>query len=521
MDTKGVVAAGHDDTARAAQIILEEGGNAFDAVLGALCAACITEPVLASLGGGGFLLAHSVEKGGSPLLYDFFTHTPRHKRDISEIDFFPVVADFGEAQQEFNIGMGAMATPGIVKGLFGVNEDLGSMPMSKIVEPAIKLASDGVAVNRFQEYLFSVVEQIYISNETSLKAFESSSRPGKLAGEGDVLTQPEFADTLDCLAREGEDLFYKGEIAALLAKDSAINGGYLRRDDLEVYQLHRRQPLEIGFGDARILTNPPPSTGGILIAFALGLLDGGVLGGEKFASTGHLEKLLNAMMLTNEARIESHLHDDTGQSAEGSLLDPDFLELYRSRLLGRPKAHRGTTQISVIDAKGNAASLTLSNGEGAAYIVPGTGIMINNMLGEEDINPHGFNQWPTDVRMASMMAPSLIERRDGQITALGSGGSNRIRTAIMQVIVNMIDFDMSLYDAIESPRIHFERGLLSVENGFGEGELASLQNLVEEMKIWSDRNMFFGGVHAVHIDAAKGHLEGAGDPRRAGVTLRA
>ena len=518
MKPKGVVAAGHDETAKAAQIILEEGGNAFDAVLAAVCAACIAEPVLASFGGGGFMLAHSIDRGGKPILYDFFVQTPRSGRPPDEVDFFPVVADFGEATQEFHIGLGAMATPGMVKGLFGAHEDLGSMPMTKIIEPAIKLAKDGVAMTQFQEYLFSVVEKIYISNETCRKVYGGDSGPGKLATVGDTLRYPEFADTLDCLAREGEDLFYRGEIASTLARDSRLGGGYLTRDDLDSYQLVRRAPLELSYGDARIMTNPPPSTGGVLIAFALELLKECGLAAETFGSTSHLDKLLKAMNLTNEARVESYLQQSSNAKGADNLLHPEFLETYRSRILGRPKAPRGTTHISVVDAQGNAAALTLSNGEGTAYIIPGTGIMMNNMLGEEDINPDGFNQWPRDMRMASMMAPSLIERKGGDVTALGSGGSNRIRTAILQVILNLVDFSMPLQDAIECPRLHFERGLLSVETGFDEREMASLREAVEEIKVWSGRNMFFGGVHAVHFDPAKGHMEGAGDPRRAGVS---
>ena len=518
MKPKGVVAAGHDETAKAAQIILEEGGNAFDAVLAGVCAACIAEPVLASLGGGGFLLAHSLERGRKPVLYDFFVQTPKAGRPLDEVDFSPVLADFGEATQEFHIGLGAMAVPGMVKGLFGAHEELGSMPMAKIVEPAVRLAKDGVVMTRFQEYLFSVVEKIYVSNENCRKVYGGGAESGKLASAGDTLRFPEFADTLDCLAREGEDLFYRGEIASALVRDSRLDGGYLTKADLDSYQLVRRTPLEISYGDSRILTNPPPSTGGVLIAFALEILKECGLSSETFGSGAHLEKLLKAMMLTNEARVESQLHESADLAGAERLLHAEFLEAYRSRLLGRPKAPRGTTHISVVDTKGNAAALTLSNGEGTAYIIPGTGIMMNNMLGEEDINPNGFNQWPKDVRMASMMAPSLIERKGGTVTALGSGGSNRIRTAILQVILNLVDFSMPLLEAIESPRLHYERGLLSIESGFDETEIGSLRDAVDEMKVWSGRNMFFGGVHAVHYDPAKSHMEGAGDSRRAGVS---
>jgi gamma-glutamyltranspeptidase / glutathione hydrolase len=519
MKKRGVIAAGHEETAKAAQIILEEGGNAFDAVLGALCAACTAEPVLASLGGGGFLLAHPAGGGGKNVLYDFFTHTPRQRRALDEVDFFPIMADFGEAQQEFHIGLGSMATPGVVKGLFGAHKDLGSMPMAKIVEPAVKLANQGAVINRLQDYIFTVVEKIYISNEISLKVYGDPARPGKLVREGDRLAFPAFADTLDSLAREGEDLFYRGEIAATIASDCQQGGGFLSRGDFESYQLKRRNPLELSYGEAKILTNPPPSTGGILIAFALELLKESGLAREKFGSANHLQQLASAMMLTNEARVESNLHQSLGEDGGNSLLDPGFVEMYRTRVHGHPHARRGTTHISVIDADGNAAALTLSNGEGAAYIAPGTGIMINNMLGEEDINPHGFNQWPADIRMCSMMAPSLIQYPNGEIMALGSGGSNRIRTAILQVILNLIDFKMPLTEAVQSPRIHFENGLLSIETGFEEAALSSLQEQIGKIKQWSGQNLFFGGVHAVRFDPSSGHIEGVGDSRRGGVAV--
>ncbi len=516
-----MIAAGHEETAKAGQIILQEGGNAFDAALGALCAACVAEPVLASLGGGGFLLARPAARGGHPVVYDFFAQTPLHRQNSKEVDFFPIIADFGQAEQEFHIGMGTLATPGIVKGLFEVHKDLGKMPMARIVEPAMNLAAEGVRINRLQDYIFTVVEKIYTSNETCLNAYGSSDHLGKLAREGDTLSFTDFADTLDSLAREGEGLFYRGEIAATLAADCQQNGGYLRRDDLEVYQVERRQPLELSYGNARILTNPPPSTGGILIAFALALLADCRLEGQQFGGEGHLQHLASAMMLTNEARIESNLHQSEDAVANDTLLDAGFLETYRARILGHPPSRRGTTHISVIDAAGNAASLSVSNGEGSAYIVPGTGIMMNNMLGEEDINPHGFNQWPEDIRMCSMMAPSLIEGAGGETTVLGSGGSNRIRTAILQVMVNLIDFKMPLAEAIESPRIHFEKGLLSLEDGFSEAALASLREHFSDIKTWEERNLFFGGVHVARFDPARGHLEGAGDLRRGGVTLRA
>jgi gamma-glutamyltranspeptidase/glutathione hydrolase len=172
-----------------------------------------------------------------------------------------------------------------------------------------------------------------------------------------------------------------------------------------------------------------------------------------------------------------------------------------------------------MDGAGEAASLSLSNGEGNGWLIPGTGIMLNNMLGEEDINPRGFHRWPTDRRLSSMMAPSIVRLADGRLAALGSGGSNRLRTAILQVISNLVDFGMPVAAAVESPRIHHERDRLSVEGGFEEGELRQLLAEHPDHQLWPGINLFFGGVHSVLVDRGAGSFHGAGDPRRGGVSI--
>ncbi len=519
MTGKGCVAAGHSATAEAAQVILQEGGNAFDAALAALCASCVAEPVLSSLGGGGFLLARKADQ--SPVLYDFFSQTPKTRRPRNEVEFFPILADFGEAQQEFHIGKASIATPGIAKGLFEVHADLGSMPLSEIVQPAIELARDGVTMNRFQAYIFEIVGNIYRSNEACQKIYGSPSNPENLVGEGDLFALPDYANTLEALAREGAGLFYEGEIAQQIAMDCAEHGGHLTLADMQGYQVERRVPLAVKYGGAEIYTNPPPSTGGLLIAFALEILKKAELDKTSFGSKEHLERLSAAMALTNKARVDSNLHEQDGGEAANALLDPAFLALYAQQVKGRPEALRGTTHISVIDKKGNAASLTVSNGEGSAYVVPGTGVMMNNMLGEEDINPHGFNLWPEDIRMCSMMSPSLVFQDKGEIIALGSGGSNRIRTAILQVLLNHLDFGLNLKDSVIAPRLHFERGLLNAESGFSEEALHSPKEAVADFKLWEGKNLFFGGVHTVAFDTNTKHFSAMGDPRRGGVFLNA
>jgi gamma-glutamyltranspeptidase/glutathione hydrolase len=516
MKVKGAVAAGHPETARAAALILDEGGNAFDAVVAGLWTACVAEPIFASLGGGGFLLARPSRE--RPVVYDFFVHTPKVRKAAAESDFFPILADFGAAQQEFHIGMGSIATPGAVKGLFQAHGDLGTMPMARVMEPAMALAKSGLRLNPLQAYLFRVIGPILESSEASRAVFMSRENREELLGAGEMFSIPSFADTLDGLAREGEGLFYRGEIARTIVEDCRKGGGTLEAEDLEGYRVVRRQPLELELGDGSLFINPPPSTGGILIAFALEILKESNLGTARFGSAAHLQILAQAMALTNKARVESRLHELAEAAAE-TLLHPGFLETYRRRILGRPAGVRGTTHIGVIDADGNAASLSISNGEGSGYMVPGTGIMMNNMLGEEDIIPHGFHAWPTDTRIGSMMAPALMAAQGGAATVLGSGGSNRIRTALLQVMVNLRNFGMSVEDAVSSSRIHYEDGLLDVEAGFDGAEISVLAEAFPKMKIWDDKNLYFGGVHTVRSDSRTGPFDGAGDLRRGGVAI--
>jgi gamma-glutamyltranspeptidase/glutathione hydrolase len=504
MTAKGAVAAGHPLTAEAAALLLEAGGNAFDAALAALCSACVVEPVLTSLGGGGFLTARTSD--GATRVYDFFVQTPVRKRPLDEVELFPVVADFGTAQQMFHIGLGAFATPGTVRGLCDCHRELGSLPMRRIVEPAVAAARDGVRLNRLQAYIFSVVTPIYLATPGARALYGSPQDPERLCGEGELMRQRDLADTLELLAIEGDRLFYEGEMGQALVALCEQRGGQLVSRDLAGYRTRRRAPLQRGYRDARLYLNPPPSSGGLLIAFALALLEQQDLGSGPFGGADHLLTLARVMEQTNLAR-------DSGPANE-HLLHDDWVARHRLALLGRPVAARGTTHISVIDSSGNAASLTLSNGEGCGHVLPGTGIMLNNMLGEEDLNPEGFHLWREGVRVSSMMAPTLAEHAR-RLIAVGSGGSNRLRTAILQTLCNLFDFGLSPEASVTAPRIHLERGKLSIEPGLPPDAAAQLREHWPDHQIWDDLNLFFGGTHTVLWDGRR--FTGAGDPRRGGL----
>ena len=510
---KGAVAAGHPETAKAAEEMLRAGGNAFDAVLSAHLAACVAEPVLSSLGGGGFLLAK--ESNGDQVLYDFFVQTPIQTKH-GQVKFFPISADFGEVKQEFHIGPGSIATPGTVKGIFEIHKELCSMPLETITEPAMKLARNGVVMNAFQAGVFQIIKPIFLSYDEPKKLYGSREENGRLINEGEIFKLPDLADFMEELVREGERFFYDGLISGQVADICKENGGHLTEEDFKAYRVIKRKPLEVKYREAHISMNPPPSSGGVLIAFALKLLENAALGKFKPGSESAISLLAKTQEQTDHARINAFV-DETIGGSEDVLLDPEFIRMYRDKIKPELFSPRGTTHISVIDGDGNVASLSTSNGEGSGVMLPGTGMMLNNMLGEEDLNPKGFHAWPPNERMTSMMAPGILQRKNGQQTVFGSGGSNRIRTAILQVILNLIDFEMSLEEAITFPRIHFEKDLLNVEHGFDDETLSAVMETFPNHKIWKEKSLFFGGTHAV--TGGPDGFAGSGDPRRGGVSI--
>ena len=505
----GVIAAGHEATAQAGEDILRAGGNAYDAALAALATACVAEPVLASMAGGGFMLASPND--AKPVIYDFFVQTPSQKRPQNEIDFHEITADFGTTQQEFHIGMASAAVPGQIRGMFEIHKDLCSMPIKEIFAPAIKYAREGVKTNEFQAFLFTVVKAIFLTGDDLKTTFGSQKEPDKLTLAGEIVRQPALADFFETLAIEGPDLFYRGEIAQKISQDMK-DGGLLTARDFESYKVIKRKPLTMKYKDVLVEMNTPPSAGGTLVALGLKLLEDQALENLEPGSEEHLMRLTAVLNKTIEARValEAANHKDR----EAMVFDENFLTQYRDKIIGTSKSPRGTTHLSVIDKDGNMAGITVSNGEGCHYVVPGTGVIMNNMMGEEDLNPGGFHAWTPNTRLSSMMNPTALLWPDGRRASFGTGGSNRIRTAILQLIINLIDFNMSVENAAAFPRLHMEENQLYIEGGFS-ADLNTLLNTYPNHTRFDERNMFFGGTHVAELD--KGEFHGTGDPRRAGV----
>ena len=384
----GVIAAGHPITARRGAEVLRDGGNAVDAALGAMLASFACEPLLTSLGAGGYMLV--ARPDGEAVLLDFFVQAPGDGADpSSRAELVPVSISFGDAVQVFNIGVASAGTYGLPAGLCEASARFGRVPLVELVAPAARLAREGVVLSRQQAYLIEILGDIATSTAQGREIFAPG---GHLLEEGDTIRQPELADALERLAREGPAPFYTGDVAEAIVDWVSERGGMLTRRDLASYAVVEREPVRVGYRDREVLTNPPPSAGGILIARALEELDSG-------SGPPDTEGIVEVM-----ERIQ---RERTPEFLEG-LDDPQFVE----RFLGGGAPMGSTTHISVLDRDGSACSVTCSNGSASGVIVPGTGVHLNNMLGEQDLNPLGFHRHPPGRRLPSMMAPTIV-RRDG------------------------------------------------------------------------------------------------------------
>jgi gamma-glutamyltranspeptidase/glutathione hydrolase len=383
---------------------------------------------------------------------------------------------------------GAYGTPA---GVEAAARTWGSVPLDRLAAPAAEHARRGVPVNRQQAYIFTLLERIFLVDPTATAEFMPGGRPLR---EGDLFRSAELARTIERLGAEGAEPFYRGDIAEAVVASLEERGGVLTRDDLAGYRAIEREPVRVGYRGREVVTNPPPNAGGVLIALALALLD-------RTDGPPTVEEIVATMEAVQAERSPEFL--------EG-LAEPGFADRLLASRLG------STTHISVVDADGLACSVTCTNGEGCGIVVPGTGIHVNNIMGEEDLSPLGFHTAPAGRRMPSMMAPTAV-LDDGEIElVLGSAGSNRIRSAILQTIIGVLDHGLAADVAVEAPRVHFEAGTIYAEPGV---PLDGLRASGHEIVAFRDHNLFFGGVQAVERAGGRGSaqtLRGAGDPRRGG-----
>jgi gamma-glutamyltranspeptidase/glutathione hydrolase len=474
----GIIAAGDPTTAEAAREVLAFGGDAVDAAIGAAFTAFVAEPLLASPGGGGMMTVR--RHGKSPLVVDFFPAAPWAPGAPRDLDFEAIEVNFGSARQLFHTGRGAAAVPLALPGLVLAAERFATLPLSALVEPAVRRARDGVPMTTETAHVFRLLEPILERHPDT----HGTLSPDRHPAAGSTLKNPDLAHLLDELGRTGcvPDVLWGG----LLDHFGPAHGGCLTRLDLERNAPAIVTPRSHPIGAFEAFTSP--RAGGQLV-----LTIANALSRQLPASTEAQEivRLAHASLQGHQARRTA--------MARGS-----------------------TTHLSVLDEAGHAASVTLTNGEGSGYVIPGTGVQVNNFLGEEDLHPEGFHRHPPGAPLPTMVAPT-IAIRDGAVLCLGSGGSNRIRSSVGQVLYRTGVLDNGLVEAVRAPRVHAEDAEVWLElEGVADPDaaVAALEREFESVIAFPRRDFFFGGVQAV-LRTPEGTLRGAADGRRGGAVSRA
>ncbi|MCP5098691.1 MAG: gamma-glutamyltransferase [Chloroflexi bacterium] len=524
---KGVIAAGGADTAVAGISILKQGGNAIDAAVAAAFVSFIAEIGVVHLGGSG--IAHIFNsKNGRSFTYDFFSNAPGLGAELpTSFDFNEVMIDFGATTQSFHLGRASVAVPGNILGLCQMAADYGRLSLPALLQPAIEMAKSGISLAPFQADTCKLLESLYTNTASMRDIFAPT---GKLIQANEHLYIPDLADTLTDLAHEGMAYARNGRLAQALVADQQANGGLLTATDLEQYEVLKRPSIRQSYRDYELLLPFPSSVGGVLTAFTLKLLAQFDVSKLTHGSTNHLRLLYEVMVATNRARVVWDEATDRMPVDEAirRFLAESYVEKYRDEVAAairsnqaspyvpEPPAPNNTSHLSVIDGDGLAVSLTTTAGESAGYVVPGTGYIPNNIMGEGDLHPNGFHTRPAGQRIFTMMTPTIVVKDGQPRLVVGSGGSIRIRSAILQVLSNLLDFGMSLHEAVNTARVHVESGALQCEAGYDPKAVDELESLGYAVNRWPTRSIYFGGAHSVSR-TENGRLVGAGDNRRGGV----
>lgn len=443
--------------------VLAEGGNAVDAAIAAAFASTVVEPGVSSMGGGGFLTVR--EADGTTTVLDFFTSVP--STPIGEVDTVTVV--YSGTTQDFHVGRQSVAVPGCLDGFLAAHRRWGSLPLADLIAPAIAHARHGFVLEPGVAHaMFLIAPVLMFTPEVRARM----APHGALLTAGQTMADPELADFLVTVA--------SGAITRIADLGAQFDGlTPITDEDLRSFEVIARKPLVAAIRDGVLTTNPMPSLGGTIVAHVLG-------------------------------DLAEHAHPQPVAIAEALVETTAWL---KSQVTG-PTATTGTTHISTVDSDGMCAAMTVSNGLGSGVILPGTGVHLNNMMGEDDLHPGGAHSAVGGTRIRSMMAPSVVEFGDG-LLVLGSGGSERIRSAMTRVITLMTGGDADIAAAIEVPRVHVDTaGVVQAEPGLSQVQLEALRTFAP-VNVWEERHFYFGGVNAVQVTGS-GELRAHADPRRGG-----
>jgi gamma-glutamyltranspeptidase/glutathione hydrolase len=508
--------AGDPQTAAAGTAMLKAGGNCVDAAVAATFAACIAEPVLTGPLGGGFAMVSLPQQ--PPQAWPFFARVPgQASQTLHSQDFQALTVSFGPTTQTFYAGRGTAAVPLLTPGLLTLHRQHGRLPLTQIVQPAVQLCRQGAHISSTLAPIVRILEPIV----TLTPAVQHRFAPqGTCLAAGDVFYNPTLAVALEKIATGTTDWLYDA-----LFQLCQPPFGSIEPADCSTLAIQPQAPLSLSLpNDTLVLTQPPPSLAGMLVHLGLKMLAEHLKPNWQ-NETEVYTALFHCLAFTQKMRTQhvdpaanSGLH--ALENIAHTFTTPEFWHQVDFSAHGvKPSvgSHLGsTTHISAIDQDGGVCCITSSNGEGCGHIVPELGVMANNFLGEEDINPQGLLQATPGSHMVSMMCPTVVQQHGKPLLALGTGGSNRIRTALLQTLAHFILGKTNLDQAVHAPRIHYEGQTLYVERQIGTrrlqpATLAALTHLSQgDIVFFDSPNMFFGGVHIAGLPL------GIGDIRRSG-----
>ena len=505
MTTRVAVAATGPASAEAALAATAAGGNAVDAAIAAMVAAMTTEPGIVSVLGGAFVTVWPA--GGEPETIDGNVEMPGRGLPVERLGtgLREITTSYGGGLTLY-AGHGSVATPGAFAALGVAHDRHGRAPWREVLAPSVHAAREGYRIGgAAASYLAITGDSVFAWDPHTPPLIRRAD--GSPLQPGDTATNPDLATTLEQICEEGARSLYTGDLAARIAADSEARGGLVTAADLAAYRAVVRQPVRVRLGDWDLATNPPPSVGGPMLAVMVR-----ELAKTRSADWARVVEVQRAVL-----RYRLGVHDLSLDLEEDGYALLERVERYG--LAGLPTSS-STAHVSVVDSDGTLCAITASSGYGSGATVPGTGMLLNNCLGEPELNRHGLHALPSGTRLASNMAPSVARNDDGSGLAIGSPGADRITTALMQVLHRHCVQGLPLQDAIDAARVHvrfLDDGSARVDHEDEPGIVEAAESLGLPTYSHGQRSMFFGGVGAAAL-RADGSLQAAGDARREAAT---
>lgn len=489
--------------AEAGARVANQGGNAVDAAVAASFVSLCVDVAFVSPGASGFIAIWAPDSG--PLVLDAYTEVPgRGLADAHDVGRGREVhLDMAGGVRTF-AGYESVGTPGGIRGLATASERFGRLPWKDVVEPALHLARTGSPLTAAgAEYFRDAAEHIHKWNPESRRVLW---RDDVLIETGELLQLPGLADSIEQIAEEGAGALYGGALGERIAADFAAHGGRLTLADLAAYEAIPRAPLRVDFGAWDLALNAPPAVGGVTLAAMLLAL-------QERPPRSWTPAELRRFMDIQRAVLE-HRRDRMGGGGDATQAARELLESLGGELPGALGGSASTVHTSAVDTDGLACAITLSDGYGSGVMVPGTGMWMNNALGEVELFPSDRPLPAPGTRLVSNMAPTIGRRADGAVLAIGSPGASRITTTLAQVLVQFVHQGMTMEESVLHPRLH-------VDVAGDQPVVVSEAGLpLDDAEAWARRttpehDVFFGGVQSVVWQPDTG-LSGSADPRRDG-----